>query len=68
MNRLLMLLATCFFVGEATRLIAAGGFFINQNRCQNIAEVISPAVHILQNNFTLLRVGKRTYFIVKWIN
>lgn len=55
------------FVGEATRLISEGGFYINQNRCRNISEIISPSVHILRNNYTLLRVGKRNYFIVKWI-
>ncbi|XP_055303989.1 tyrosine--tRNA ligase, mitochondrial [Sitodiplosis mosellana] len=51
---------------EAMRYITQGGFYINQNRCKNIAEVISPAVHILANNFTLLRTGSRNYFIISW--
>lgn len=51
---------------EAMRYITQGGFYINQNRCQNISEVISPTVHILANNFTLLRTGSRNYYIINW--
>lgn len=51
---------------EATRYITQGGFYINQNRCTNICEVISPSVHILANNFTLLRTGSRNYYIISW--
>lgn len=54
--------------GEASRLISSGGFYINQNRCQNIAEIISPSVHILGNNYTVLRTGSRNYHLIKWIN
>lgn len=51
---------------EATRYITQGGFYINQNRCTNICEIISPSVHILANNFTLLRTGSRNYYIISW--
>lgn len=52
---------------DATRIIAAGGFSINQNRATNIAEVISSGVHILRNGVTLLRVGKKNYYLINWI-
>lgn len=51
---------------EATRLITQGGFYINQSRCTNIAEIISPTVHILANKYTLLRTGSRNYYIINW--
>ncbi|XP_031625337.1 tyrosine--tRNA ligase, mitochondrial [Contarinia nasturtii] len=51
---------------EATRLITQGGFYINQNRCKNISEMISPTVHILANNFTLLRTGSRNFYLINW--
>lgn len=56
------------FSGDATRTISEGGFYINQNRCTNVGEIISPTVHILANQFTLLRIGKRNYHIVQWTN
>lgn len=52
--------------GEATRYINQGGLYINQNRCTNIAEIITPTVHILANNYTLLRTGSRNYYIISW--
>ncbi|XP_026468082.1 tyrosine--tRNA ligase, mitochondrial-like [Ctenocephalides felis] len=63
----LALRAHCFPTeADAVRIIQAGGFYINHNRCTNIAEGLSP-VHILPNNVTILRVGKRNYCIVKWL-
>ncbi|EDS43414.1 tyrosyl-tRNA synthetase [Culex quinquefasciatus] len=52
---------------DATRIIAAGGFSINLNKAKNVAEVLAPGVHILKNGISLLRVGKRNYYIVKWL-
>lgn len=65
---MLMVFFSNIFAGEATRLISQGGFYINQNRCTNIAEVISPTVHILANKYTLLRTGSRNYYIISWKN
>lgn len=45
----------------------AGGFYLNQKRATNIEEVVVPGIHILKNGLTLLRVGKRNYYIVKWV-
>lgn len=57
-----------YFVGDALRIISAGGFYLNQSKAANPAEVIVPSVHKLDNNLTVLRVGKRNYYIVKWIS
>uniref|UniRef100_A0A336MFZ3 Tyrosine--tRNA ligase n=2 Tax=Culicoides sonorensis TaxID=179676 RepID=A0A336MFZ3_CULSO len=51
---------------DASRIISAGGFYINQRKVTNLSEVIVPGVHILQNGVSLLRVGKRNYYIVKF--
>lgn len=59
--------AKCFKTErDAARIIAAGGFYINHQKITNLNEVIVPGIHILSNNVTLLRVGKKTYHIVKW--
>ena len=51
---------------DAQRIIAAGGFSINQVKRTNIDELLILGVHILPNNLTLVRVGKKNYFIVEW--
>ncbi|ALC41909.1 CG16912 [Drosophila busckii] len=59
--------AKCFPTeNDAVRIINAGGFYINQKRVQNITEVISTGIHILRNGISLLRVGKRNFYIVRW--
>jgi tyrosyl-tRNA synthetase len=50
----------------AAKIINAGGFYINQVRRQNAEEVIMPGTHILPNQMTLVRVGKRNYYVVDW--
>ena len=52
---------------DASRIISSGGFYINQKRTTNIAEILTPGVHILENKISLLRVGKKNYHIVKWL-
>ncbi|XP_058444902.1 tyrosine--tRNA ligase, mitochondrial [Malaya genurostris] len=52
---------------DALRIIQAGGFTINLNKARNPLEVLAPGVHILKNGISLLRVGKRNYYIVKWL-
>ncbi|CAG2060658.1 unnamed protein product, partial [Timema podura] len=64
----LALRAKCFATaGDARRIISAGGFYINQQRATNIDEVLSTSTHILPNNVSLVRVGKKNYYIVKWL-
>ncbi|XP_015595585.1 tyrosine--tRNA ligase, mitochondrial [Cephus cinctus] len=60
--------AKCFKTDkDAMRIMAAGGFSINQQKITNISEVITPGIHVLPNNLTLIRVGKKNYHIVKWL-
>ncbi|XP_053678741.1 tyrosine--tRNA ligase, mitochondrial [Anopheles nili] len=64
----LALRAKCFpSKSDAVRIIGAGGFTINFKKAKNPAEVLAPSVHILSNKLSLLRVGKRNYYIVKWL-
>ncbi|XP_037950735.1 tyrosine--tRNA ligase, mitochondrial-like [Teleopsis dalmanni] len=61
--------AKCFPTeSDAVRIITAGGFYINQKRTQNIAEVITHGIHVLKNNLSLLRVGKKNFYIIRWLN
>lgn len=60
--------AGCFPTeADATRIMAAGGFAVNQAKARNVAEVVTPSVHILKNGVTLLRVGKKNYYLVNWL-
>ncbi|XP_045772347.1 tyrosine--tRNA ligase, mitochondrial [Maniola jurtina] len=59
--------AKCFPTeSDAIRIIQAGGFYINHQKIKKIDEVITESAHILPNLVSLLRVGKRNYYIVKW--
>ncbi|XP_011865724.1 PREDICTED: tyrosine--tRNA ligase, mitochondrial [Vollenhovia emeryi] len=59
--------AKCFKTDhDAERIITAGGFYVNHQRVTNLNEVLVPGIHILSNNVSLLRVGKKTYHIVRW--
>ncbi|XP_068631884.1 tyrosine--tRNA ligase, mitochondrial [Battus philenor] len=61
------LMAKCFPTeSDAMRIIQAGGFYVNHQRMKNFNEVITESAHILPNLISLLRVGKRNYYIVKW--
>ncbi|XP_057666686.1 tyrosine--tRNA ligase, mitochondrial [Diorhabda carinulata] len=64
----LSLKAGCFLTKQdALRIITAGGFYINQERINNPSEVINLDIHRLKNNSTLVRVGKKNYYVVKWL-
>lgn len=52
---------------DAHRIISAGGFYINQKRTKNPSEMLTPGVHILPNGVSLFRVGKKNYYVVKWL-
>jgi len=52
---------------DALRIISAGGFSINQSKITNSEAVIVPGVHILDNNISVVRVGKKNYYIVEWM-
>lgn len=59
--------AKCFKTDhDAQRIITAGGFYINHQRITNLNEMVVPGIHILSNNLSLVRVGKKTYHIIRW--
>ncbi|XP_076220595.1 tyrosine--tRNA ligase, mitochondrial isoform X2 [Nomia melanderi] len=60
--------AKCFNTeNDARRIIQAGGLYINYQRITNTEEVIVRGIHIMENNVTLMRVGKKNYYIVRWM-
>ncbi|XP_057323325.1 tyrosine--tRNA ligase, mitochondrial isoform X1 [Microplitis mediator] len=64
----LAMMINCFKTDrDALRIIPAGGFYINHSKVTNVNEVITPGIHILPNNLTIVRVGKKTYHVVKWL-
>ncbi|XP_066137626.1 tyrosine--tRNA ligase, mitochondrial [Euwallacea fornicatus] len=52
---------------DALRIISAGGFSINQRKATNPSEIVSLNAHVLQNKISLLKVGKRHYYIIRWL-
>lgn len=62
------MLAKCFgSKHDAIRIISAGGFYINMKRTSNPDEILTPDIHILPNGISLFRVGKKNYYIIKWL-
>ncbi|XP_041363706.1 tyrosine--tRNA ligase, mitochondrial-like [Gigantopelta aegis] len=53
---------------DAERIIQAGGLYINHQRHNQPQYVIVPDEHILSNGITLIRVGKKNYYVVKWMS
>ncbi len=52
---------------DALRIMVAGGFYVNQVRMGNPEEMLVPGLHLLPNNTSLVRVGKKHYYIVEWM-
>eukprot|EP00079_Xenopus_tropicalis_P013581 XP_002942334.2 PREDICTED: tyrosine--tRNA ligase, mitochondrial isoform X1 [Xenopus tropicalis] len=49
-------------------MISSGGLSINHRKVTNPDEVLVPGQHILQNGLSLLRVGKKNFYVVKWLH
>ena len=47
--------------------IEAGAFSVNQIKRKNIDEILLPGDHILSNNLSLIRIGKKKFIIVDWL-
>lgn len=61
--------AGCFSTDrDADRIIRQGGFYLNHVRLNEPEAVIVPGVHILPNGISMLRTGKRNYWLVEWTN
>lgn len=60
--------AKCFrHESDAERVIRAGGVYVNNRRIADSNCVMLPGDHILPNNLTLIRIGKKNYYLIKWI-
>ncbi|KAM4618198.1 tyrosine--tRNA ligase, mitochondrial [Polymixia lowei] len=49
------------------RMVTEGAVWINHSRTDKPEQVLIPRLHILSNALTLLRVGKRNFYIIKWL-
>jgi len=47
--------------------IEAGAFSVNQIKRKNIDEILLHGDHILANNLSLVRIGKKKFIIVDWM-
>lgn len=50
------------------RMILDGAVWINHRKEDKAERVLIPKIHILSNGLTLLRVGKRNFYIIKWLS
>ncbi|XP_019613508.1 PREDICTED: tyrosine--tRNA ligase, mitochondrial-like [Branchiostoma belcheri] len=55
--------------GEVTgwHIITDGGVWINNVRQTDPRHVVVPSLHILDNNISIVRIGKKRYHLIKWI-
>ncbi|GAV02049.1 hypothetical protein RvY_12662 [Ramazzottius varieornatus] len=51
---------------DARRVIGAGGVYINHQKTRVADHVIQAGSHILPNNITLIRIGKKNHYVVRW--
>lgn len=59
--------AGCFSrLVDAERIIRAGGVRLNHQKVNQPDFVLRPGEHVLPNNISLIRVGKKNYYIVNW--
>ncbi|XP_060891833.1 tyrosine--tRNA ligase, mitochondrial [Labrus mixtus] len=50
------------------RMVSEGAVWINQQRTDQPEQILIPKLHILSNGLTLLRVGKKNFYIIKWLS
>ncbi|XP_030628027.1 tyrosine--tRNA ligase, mitochondrial [Chanos chanos] len=49
-------------------MITQGGVWINHQRTDIPEQVLIPGQHILSNGLSLIRVGKRNFYLLKWLS
>ncbi|XP_004407580.1 PREDICTED: tyrosine--tRNA ligase, mitochondrial [Odobenus rosmarus divergens] len=49
------------------RMITEGGVSINHRQVTNPESVLVVGEHILKNGLSLLKIGKRNFYIIKWL-
>lgn len=58
---------TVQFLFSRYRDITSGGVSINHIKVTDPDAVLVLGQHILNNGLSLLRIGKRNYYVVKWL-
>jgi tyrosyl-tRNA synthetase len=48
-------------------MITEGGVSINHRPVTNPESVLVVGQHILKNGLSLLKIGKRNFYIIKWL-
>jgi tyrosyl-tRNA synthetase len=48
-------------------MVTEGAVWINHTRSDKPEQVLIPKVHVLSNGLSLLRVGKKNFYIIKWL-
>ncbi|XP_013407740.1 tyrosine--tRNA ligase, mitochondrial-like, partial [Lingula anatina] len=51
---------------DAERIIKGGGVYINTRKVIEPDFVLIPGEHILPNHITVIRIGKKNHYIIKW--
>ncbi|XP_061678509.1 tyrosine--tRNA ligase, mitochondrial [Syngnathoides biaculeatus] len=49
------------------RMVSEGAVWLNHQRTDKPEQVLIPKLHILANGLTLVRVGKKNFYIIKWL-
>ncbi|KAL2093888.1 hypothetical protein ACEWY4_011200 [Coilia grayii] len=49
-------------------MVQEGGVWINHQQTNNPEQVLIAGQHILANGLSLIRVGKKNFYILKWLN
>ncbi|CAF4573954.1 unnamed protein product, partial [Rotaria socialis] len=52
----------------ALKVINDGGVYVNHKKLSNPQAVLVFGVHILPNMITVLRVGKKNFYMIRWTN
>ncbi|XP_061532744.1 tyrosine--tRNA ligase, mitochondrial [Phycodurus eques] len=50
------------------RMVSEGAVWLNHERTDKPEQVLIPKLHILANGLTLVRVGKKNFYIIKWLS
>ena len=51
--------------GEGKRLVKNGGLYVNDVRVENINEIFDMEKHIVDDQFVIVRVGRKSQYIIQ---
>ncbi|XP_024234524.1 tyrosine--tRNA ligase, mitochondrial isoform X2 [Oncorhynchus tshawytscha] len=54
--------------GKGYRMVSEGAVWINHSKTDSPEQVLIPGQHLLANGLSLLKVGKKNFHIIKWLN